>query len=234
MKAAILAAGEGKRLRKILGGVPKPLLKICGKALIERLIFSLVKNNISDIVVIIRKDAVLLKNFLENLRNKKINITLVERNTKSGMWSLFELEPFLSKENFFLFTADIVYKGGDLKNFIDFCRRNQNADLIIAVTPFILDEKPVFAKLDEKNRLIAVGRRYLKSGEFVTAGMMYCSPKIFKEREEALKNNIEHLSDFLGWIVKKGYYAIGFPISKVIDVDDERDVEEAKKFLNCE
>jgi NDP-sugar pyrophosphorylase family protein len=232
MKAAILAAGKGERLRSITRGEPKALLKICGLPLIERILLSLVANKIKDVIVIMREDATLLEEYLKKRKNN-IKITIIKRNTKSAMWSFFELEPFL-KEPFLLFTVDIVYREDDFSRFIDFCRRNSKADLIIAVTSFVCDEKPVFVKFDERKRVVALGRRYLKSGDFVTAGMMYCNPRIFKEKEEALRNDIEHLSDFFGFIAEKKYNVLAVELSKVIDVDDEHDVKEAERFLGCE
>ncbi len=233
MKAVILAAGEGKRLRKILGSKPKALLEIRSIPLIERVILSLTRKNILDIIVIIRKDAIELKNFLEKKsRDFSIKITIVQENTESGLFSFLTLEPFLNNGYFLLFTVDIIYKEQDFSLFIDFCRDNSNIDMIMAVTKFVLDEKPVFAQISNKNRIIGFGRKYVKDSDMVSAGMYYCSSQIYREKKEALSKNIKHLSDFFGWVVNKGYRVIGFTVSKVVDVDDEKDAKEAAKFLD--
>ena len=51
-KAIILAAGKGLRLRKILKGKPKPLLKIGNKTLIENLIEKLKDLNEKKIILV--------------------------------------------------------------------------------------------------------------------------------------------------------------------------------------
>ena len=51
-KAIILAAGKGRRLKKILRGNPKPLLKIYNKTLIENLIEKLKNLNIKKIILV--------------------------------------------------------------------------------------------------------------------------------------------------------------------------------------
>ena len=51
MKAMILAAGRGERLRPLTDHTPKPLLQVAGKALIEYQIEALVSAGIHDIII---------------------------------------------------------------------------------------------------------------------------------------------------------------------------------------
>ncbi|WP_016954173.1 N-acetylmuramate alpha-1-phosphate uridylyltransferase MurU [Catenovulum agarivorans] len=51
MKAMILAAGQGKRMRPLTETTPKPLLKVAGKCLIEYQIEALVKAGITELVI---------------------------------------------------------------------------------------------------------------------------------------------------------------------------------------
>jgi len=51
MKAMILAAGRGERMRPLSDAVPKCLLEVRGKSLIARLIESLARSGVGDIVI---------------------------------------------------------------------------------------------------------------------------------------------------------------------------------------
>ncbi len=51
MKAIFIAAGEGSRLGNLTKNLPKPLVDVNGKSIIERQISLLRKNNVNDIVV---------------------------------------------------------------------------------------------------------------------------------------------------------------------------------------
>ncbi|MCU7938297.1 MAG: nucleotidyltransferase family protein [gamma proteobacterium symbiont of Bathyaustriella thionipta] len=51
MKAMILAAGRGERMRPLTDTTPKPLLKIAGKSLIEYHIEGLVKAGITELII---------------------------------------------------------------------------------------------------------------------------------------------------------------------------------------
>lgn len=49
MKAIIMAGGEGKRLKAVSGDAPKPLVRLCGRPIMEHIVALLRKNGISDI-----------------------------------------------------------------------------------------------------------------------------------------------------------------------------------------
>ena len=51
MKAMILAAGRGERMRPLTDSCPKPLLKVAGKALIEYHINALANAGFSELVI---------------------------------------------------------------------------------------------------------------------------------------------------------------------------------------
>ena len=53
MKAVILAAGEGKRLRPITSSSPKPMIPLLGKPLLEHTILGLKNNGINHILLVI-------------------------------------------------------------------------------------------------------------------------------------------------------------------------------------
>lgn len=54
MKAVIMAGGEGRRLKSVTGDLPKPMVPLLGRPLMERCIELLVKNGITDICATLR------------------------------------------------------------------------------------------------------------------------------------------------------------------------------------
>ena len=70
MKAIILAGGRGKRLRPITDKIPKPLIPINNKPLIERTIKYLKKYGITEIIISSGYKSNLIEKFLKK-KNKK-------------------------------------------------------------------------------------------------------------------------------------------------------------------
>ena len=65
MKAVILAAGEGVRMRPLTLRTPKPLLQVAGRPLLEHIIYALPKD-INELIVVIGYLGDQIKNFLGN------------------------------------------------------------------------------------------------------------------------------------------------------------------------
>jgi MurNAc alpha-1-phosphate uridylyltransferase len=66
MKAMILAAGRGERLRPLTDQCPKPLLPIGGKPMIEHTINALVENDITEIIINLSYKGEQIRNSLGN------------------------------------------------------------------------------------------------------------------------------------------------------------------------
>ena len=67
--------GAGQRLRPLTGKVPKPLIKIKNKAIIEYVINHFLKYKINNIIIVTGYKHKLLKKFInKKYKNKKIRI----------------------------------------------------------------------------------------------------------------------------------------------------------------
>lgn len=62
MKAVIMAGGEGKRLKAVTGDMPKPLVSLCGRSVMEHIILLLRRNGITDICAALKYRPEAIKN----------------------------------------------------------------------------------------------------------------------------------------------------------------------------
>ncbi len=76
MKAVILAAGMGKRLQKVSGGLPKSMIKIGNSSIIHHQLESCLKVGINKFVIVLgyKKDQ-LKEHILEKIDHENITFT---------------------------------------------------------------------------------------------------------------------------------------------------------------
>lgn len=229
MHFAIIAAGEGSRLKAESVAIPKPLVEINNVPLIERL-FSIAINNGAESISCITNEE--FKEVHEFLKNRKFEIpfNLIIKSTPSSLHSFYALKPFLEKKSFCLTTVDTVFAENEFKNFIHEAKSHEDYDGLLAVTDFIDDEKPLCVDIDDDLRILKFedSQGNLK---YATGGIYFFSPKILKEIEKPVENGMMRLRNFLKLLVEKNYKLHAYKFSKIIDVDHYSDIKTAEKFL---
>ena len=228
MKAGIIAAGDGSRLRAEGIVLPKPLVQVDGVALIERLLNSFIRSGISEVICIVNEYSLEVKRFVEE-KKFSIPVSFVVKTTPSSMHSLFALVPYLDGEKFLLSTVDSIFDDRELVRFLDHAKSNPSLDGLLAVTNFIDDENPLYVTCDVSNRILGFSKS--EHSPWITGGLYVFSPRIFKEMDVVLRQRIERLRNFLGHLVNDGYTFEAFPFSKIIDIDHVHDIQTAEALL---
>ena len=96
MRYAIIAAGEGSRLAQEGIDAPKPLVKVNGEHLIDRLLRIFMENDAEEIVVICNDLTPYVSSHLARIQNeglygRPIPLRFIVKSTPSSMHSFFEL-----------------------------------------------------------------------------------------------------------------------------------------------
>ena len=110
MKAVILAAGEGKRLRPITSTRPKPLIPIAGKPLLEYTILGLKAAGIDEILLIVGYKEQLIKDYFGNGIDKfDIKIDYITQEEYLGTaHATGYAKDFVNNETFLMMYGDII------------------------------------------------------------------------------------------------------------------------------
>lgn len=108
MKAFLLAAGLGSRLRPLTNDIPKCLIPIKGKPLLEYWIGLMEKHGITEVLISVHHLADKVKNFIGNYESQSVTFQFYEESELLGSGgSLRENKDFVSgEENFFILYAD--------------------------------------------------------------------------------------------------------------------------------
>lgn len=119
MRAMILAAGQGKRLRPITNTIPKPLVKVGGKTLIEWHIEKLRDCGVTELVVngAYLKDV--LFDYLKDGAQWQVSIkhSLEDGDGLETAGGIIKALPLLGSDPFLVVNGD-VFIDGDYSNFV--------------------------------------------------------------------------------------------------------------------
>ena len=122
MKVVIMAGGMGTRIASIKSDVPKPMIEICGKPILQWQIENLKSNGLTDITLVIGHLGHVIQDFFKDGRNFGVNISyFVEDHPLGTAGALFKM-PELT-EDFLLLCGDVMIDV-DFNRFIHFHQRN--------------------------------------------------------------------------------------------------------------
>ena len=127
-----MAGGKGTRTAVIASDVPKPMIPICGKPILEYQIECLKKNGLTDIVLVIGHLGRHIRDYFGDGGRFGCNISYFSETEPLGTaGALYKLENL--SDNFILLNGDIIFDV-DFSRMIDF-HRKKNAAATLAVHP---------------------------------------------------------------------------------------------------
>ncbi len=151
MKAIILAGGLGERLRPLTDTIPKPLLPIKGKPIIEHAINNFKKHGIKDIILSLSYKADKIKEYFKDGQQLGVNIQYSIEDEPLGTGGAIKKASENIKETF------IAINGDNLADFnwteIIKQHKENNAKITLALYPVEDVTKFGIAKL-ENNKII--------------------------------------------------------------------------------
>lgn len=130
MKAVILAAGVGSRLRPMTNKKPKTLVQVNNKAMLGHIIDALSINGIKDIVICTGFESCQIVNYCQN-NYPMLNFVFVENvdyEDTNNMYSLYLARDFLD-DDILLMNADLVFDSGVIKGLMIECGTSVAVDV---------------------------------------------------------------------------------------------------------
>lgn len=230
MRAGILAAGQGSRLKA--GGIaqPKPLVPIQGTPLLVRLLREMEAAAVQTVVCVVNREEG--KVIAEVVRSYPWNITVtfLHHTTANSLETFLILLKTLQEGPALFSTVDPIFPAGMLKQFLQRAQQMDQKDGLLAVTEFIDDEKPLYVLLDEHQHILRIGEGASNS-RYVTAGLYYFTERIFAEIPLISHLTFPSLRYFLRYLVEQGYRLSAFVAPQIIDVDRPEDIMTAERYL---
>ncbi|KQT83976.1 nucleotidyltransferase family protein [Aurantimonas sp. Leaf443] len=184
--AMMLAAGLGKRMRPITSTIPKPLVEVRGKALIDYGLDALARTGVTRTVVNVHYLPDLMRAHLRKRRDMEIVISDERETLLDSGGGIVKALPELGPDPFYVMNADTFWIDG-YRNNLElmaelFDPARMDVCLLIAdmaqATGY--DGRGDFA-MDAEGRLARVAERDMSP--FIYAGAAIVKPEVFAGRE---------------------------------------------------
>ncbi len=227
MPIVVMAGGEGTRLEPFTNILPKPLIPLNDKTIIERILDSFTDRGFSNFFLSINFKGKILRAFFEELK-PDYSINFIEEQTPLGTaGSLYLLKGEL-KSTFLLTNCDVILNldHGDL---IDFHHKNNCEITLVASAKKLtipygaceVDEQGFLSRIIEKPSL-----DYL-----INAGLYVLEPSVLKEIPDG---ELFHITDLIEKVKSKGKRIGVFPIDDGawIDIGQWEEYRSALKRLS--
>ncbi|MHA2266198.1 MAG: nucleotidyltransferase family protein [Promethearchaeota archaeon] len=136
MKAVILCAGLGKRLKPITNTYQKSMIPIHGKPLLEYIINGLIQAGFKDLIIVVGYLKEQIIDYFQSGNNWGINIEYIEQTEINGTGgALLLCEEMIKNSHFFLTWGDILVSYSVYKKVIQtFKKENPNYILVTNYT----------------------------------------------------------------------------------------------------
>jgi len=238
VKAVILAAGKGTRMKELTHDVPKPMLPVQGKPILQHIIEGVVAAGIRELCVITGWRAEAIENSFRDGSTLGVTIRYARQVVQDGTGKAPELaKDFVGADDFLLTYGDILVKPETYQRMLERFAQGDFSGLVTVTAgedvtkgglnffdeDFCLErliEKPTPAQLDQ---LRAEG--WLKAGQPVwyNAGIYIFRPVLFvftARLQESPRGEYE-LTDAVSAMVAAGHRIAGLEIvGRWVDVRD--------------
>lgn len=238
MKYAVIAAGEGSRLAAEGIAEPKPLVRIGGEPLIDRLVRVFMDNDAEDIVVICNDMTTqvslhLVKLQQDGLQGRPVPLRFVVKSTPSSMHSFFEISGLLGDGPFCLTTVDTIFREEEFREYISAFRRaveSGSVDGMMGVTDYIDDEKPLYVGTDSDLNITAFLDRS-DTCRYISGGIYGLTSSAISTLNGCMERGESRMRNFQRALIADGLRLKAWPFSKVLDIDHAADIDKAERFV---
>ncbi len=230
MKAVIPVAGEGTRLRPHTHTVPKPLLRVAGKAILGHILDDVVELGIRDVVLIVGYRGEHIVDYVK--ANYDLNVSFVEQGERLGLGhAIYLTRDHVGGEPMLVLLGDTIFKG-------DFARIVASGGNYLGVKEVADPER--FGVVDvEDGRIVNLVEKPAEPRSNLAIVGIYCihdSDKLFDALETIISGDLRtrgeyQLTDALNLMIKRGADLKAFEIEGWYDCGKAETLLETNRDL---
>jgi NDP-sugar pyrophosphorylase family protein len=233
-KAVILAAGRGTRMQGLTADLPKPMLPLGGRPILEHLLERLIEGRYSEALIVTGYHAESIEDYF---RDYQLPLRFVRQVQINGTATAALLaRDFVGSDDFLLTFGDILTGASSYRDILDSLRREPEAEAVVGVKE--VDDPyqgaAVYADAACKvTRIVEKPPRGESATRWNSAGIYAFRPSIFQELQRTPKSprGEYELTSAVAQLIGSGKLLRLFAIEGAWrDIGRPEDLEAAKNF----
>jgi len=181
MKAVVLAAGEGQRLRPLTLTRPKHLIHIGGRPILEHLLFSLKEAGIEDVLIVVHYKAEQIKEYFGDGSNLDMKIDYAFQKKIGGTADAFGLAENYVDGDFLAVYGDLLITSKAVKSALSIHNKTKPAATLTTLNV----EKPEYYGIiriegDKVVEIVEKPSPEIAANKPINAGIYVFSTEVFE------------------------------------------------------
>jgi len=219
-KVVIMAGGRGMRLRPLTKNIPKPMLKVGNKPILQTIVEKFKESGYENFVICVNYKSKIIRNYFGDGKNFGVKIKYIQEKTRmgtAGALSLFQKKP---NKPFFVINGDLL-TNLDFDKMLDY-HIHHDSKATMCVAEYNIELPYGEVKLDDEN-LISIEEKPAHK-VFVNAGVYILNPKCI----DLIPKKFYDMPTLFKKIIKRKIKTISFPLGEYwLDIGRSNDLKKA-------
>jgi len=227
LKAIILAAGKGDRMRPLTNTRPKVMLSIANKPILEHLLIEAKKAGITEFVFVVGYHDEQVRDYFGNGGRWEVNMDYCTQRKQLGTADAVKLVEGLVDGDFLMINGDIIVKHGDIRQVAS------RHEIVLSVTE-IEDTRDLGVVELSQDKVVHIYEKAEKPpSHMANAGLYLFTPDIFDAISQTPKSprGEYEITDSLQLMIDKGHFISYQEISHWLDISYPWDLLPANEHL---
>jgi dTDP-glucose pyrophosphorylase/CBS domain-containing protein len=223
LSALIMAGGKGTRLGHLTKNLPKPMLPVGGRPLLELIIGQLQRAGIKRVSIATHYLGDKIKEHFRDGQPQGLDLQFINEEKPLGTAGALGLLA-KSAEPLLVINGDI-FSGVDFRAMLAY-HQEHKAELTVAVCRY--DFKVPYGVIDLKGTRVSKVEEKPSLSFFVNAGIYLMEPSVL---DRVPRGRRLEMTDLIQYMLKEGVSVVGFPVLEYwLDVGQMADFEKAQQF----
>ncbi|MDA8933118.1 nucleotidyltransferase family protein [Candidatus Pelagibacter ubique] len=223
----IMAGGRGLRLRPLTKNIPKPMLMVGNKPILQNIVEKFKESGYKNFVICVNYKSRIIKNYFGNGKKFGVKIEYIEEEKRMGTAGALNLLRKKPQDPFFVINGDLLINL-NFEKMLDF-HFEHNSKATMCVNDYNIDLPYGEVKLDNEN-IISIKEKP-KHKYFINAGLYILDP----EHISLIPKKFFDMTSLFNKIIIKKHKVISFPLSEFwLDIGRINDYKKANFNFDLE